>query len=129
MKREIKPCVRSSISAATSSGPCAPTRWTLVSRARGETPEARDALAQLCETYYQPVRQFLLRDGRSADAAQELAQEFFARILSGAGFSGAEKKHGRFRSYVLGALKHFLADSRDRDQRLKRGGGIAPTSL
>jgi RNA polymerase sigma-70 factor (ECF subfamily) len=108
---------------------CAPTRWTLVVRACGETPEARTALAQLCEIYYQPILQFLLRDGRSADVAQELAQEFFARILSGSGFAGAQKEQGRFRSYVLGALKHFLSDTRDREHRLKRGSGLSPVSL
>ena|SRR6185369_7859370 len=129
MKSSIKAGASSANSAPETCPLCAPTRWTLVIRARGETPEARTALAILCETYYQPVLQFLLRDGRSTDAAQELAQEFFARILSGSGFAGAQKEQGRFRSYVLGALKHFLADAHDRDHRLKRGSGIAPVSL
>ena len=105
------------------------TRWTLVVRARGESPEARVALSELCETYYEPVLRFLLREGRNEDAARELAQEFFARILSSRGFDGAVPERGRFRSYVLGALKHFLADARDRELRLKRGGGVIPESL
>ena len=58
----------------------APTRWTLVLRARGESVEARGALSELCESYYQPVLRFLRRDGRDEDAARELAQEFFARF-------------------------------------------------
>lgn len=112
-----------------SSLPFAPTRWTLVLRARGESVEARGALSELCEAYYQPVLRFLRREGRDEDAARELTQEFFAHILSGGGFDGADPERGRFRSYVLGALKHFLSDLRDRALRLKRGSGVAPESL
>ena len=107
----------------------APTRWTLILRARGETPDARAALSELCEAYYQPVLRFLRREGREEDAARELTQEFFARVLGGGGFDEADPKRGRFRSYLLGALKHFLADQRKRDQRLKRGGGVTAESL
>jgi RNA polymerase sigma-70 factor (ECF subfamily) len=107
----------------------AATRWTLILRARGETPEARAALSELCEAYYQPVLRFLRREGREEDAARELTQEFFARVLAGSGFDAADPERGRFRSYVLGALKHFLADQRKHGQRLKRGGGIAQASL
>jgi DNA-directed RNA polymerase specialized sigma24 family protein len=107
----------------------APTRWTLVARARGETPEARTALSELCGFYYEPVFEFLRREGRGDDAARELAHEFFARILAGSGFQGADHERGRFRSYLLGALKHFLADERAKARRLKRGGGLAPESL
>jgi RNA polymerase sigma factor (sigma-70 family) len=107
----------------------APTRWTLVLRARGESVEARTALSELCEAYYEPVVRFLRREGRDDDAARELTQEFFARILTRNGFDGANPERGRFRSYVLGALKHFLSDVRDRESRLKRGGGISHESL
>ena len=107
----------------------APTRWTLVLRARGESTEARAALSELCEDYYQPVLRFLRRERRDDDAARELTQEFFARVLGGAGFGGADPERGRFRSYLLGALKHFLADCRDREQRQKRGGGHIPDSF
>ena len=107
----------------------APTRWTLILRARGETPEARAALGELCEAYYQPVLRFLRREGRDEDAARELTQEFFARILARGAFEEADPERGRFRSYLLGALKHFLADHRKHEQRLKRGGGVAPESL
>jgi len=111
------------------SQPFAPTRWTLILRARGETPEARAALGELCEAYYQPVLRFLCREGRDEDAARELTQEFFSRVLASNGFDHAAPERGRFRSYVLGALKHFLADQRKREHRLKRGGGAALESL
>ena len=107
----------------------AATRWTLILRARGETPEARLALGELCEGYYQPVLRFLQREGRDEDAARELTQEFFARILGDGGFDQADPERGRFRSYLLGALKHFLADQRKHEQRLKRGGGAVAESL
>lgn len=107
----------------------AATRWTLILRARGETPEARAALSELCEAYYAPVLRFLSREGRQEDAARELTQDFFARVLAGSGFDEADPERGRFRSYLLGALKHFLADQRKHEQRLKRGGGAEPASL
>ena len=107
----------------------APTRWTLILRARGETPEARVALGELCEGYYQPVLRFLQREGREEDEARELTQEFFARVLERDGFAAADPERGQFRSYLLGALKHFLADQRKHEQRLKRGGGAVVESL
>jgi RNA polymerase sigma-70 factor (ECF subfamily) len=107
----------------------APTRWTLILRARGESVEARAALGELCEAYYQPVLRFLRREGRDQDSARELTQEFFARILAGGAFDEVDPERGRFRSYLLGALKHFLADQRKAGQRLKRGGGVTPESL
>ena len=114
---------------AASSPAFAPTRWTLILRARGGTPEARLALGELCEGYYQPVLRFLQREGRDEDASRELTQEFFARILGDRGFDQADPERGRFRSYLLGALKHFLADQRKHEQRLKRGGGAVAESL
>lgn len=111
------------------SAPFAPTRWTLILRARGETPEARAALSELCEAYYQPVLRFLFREGRAEDAAREQTHEFFSRVLTGGSFDEADPERGRFRSYLLGALKHFLADQRKHEHRLKRGGGVAVESL
>jgi len=107
----------------------APTRWTLVLRARGESEEGRAALSELCEAYYQPILRFLRREGRDEDAARELAHDFFQRVLASHGFDGADPERGRFRSYLLGALKHFLADRRAHANRLKRGGGMTPESL
>lgn len=105
------------------------TRWTLVSRARGETPEARAALGDLCEAYWNPVFRFLRREGRSEDESRELTQEFFARLLAGAGIGLADPAKGRFRSYLLGSLKHFLANHRRGATREKRGGGAVIESI
>jgi RNA polymerase sigma factor (sigma-70 family) len=107
----------------------APTRWTLVLRAQGESVEARGALSELCEAYYQPVFRFLWREGRDEDAARELAHEFFARLLARGGIGAADPQRGRFRSYLLGAVKHFLSDRRDHERREKRGGGVAAESI
>ena len=105
------------------------TRWTLVSRARGDAPEARAALGDLCEAYWEPVYRFLVREGRSEDESRELAQAFFARLLAGSGVDQADPGKGRFRSYLLGALKHFLAERRRNEGRQKRGGGVAVESI
>ena len=106
-------------------GAFAPTRWTLVLRARGDSPEARAALSELCEAYWTPVFRFLRIEGRDEDTARELTQEFFARLLTRGGLDTVEPGRGRFRSFLLGAVKHFLADVRDHERRLKRGGGQA----
>ena len=107
----------------------APTRWTLVLRARGASPEAQRALGELCEAYWRPVFRFLRREGRDEDTARELTQEFFARLLARPGLGGLDPARGRFRAYLLGAVKHFLAAERERANAAKRGGGQAPLSL
>src|SRR5687767_8902988 len=101
------------------------TRWTLVSRSRGDTPEAREALSELCEAYYGPVVAFLRRDGRDDDAARDLAHSFFAMVLADDSLATAEQGRGRFRNYLLGAVKHFLANHHRDAMREKRGGGAA----
>jgi RNA polymerase sigma-70 factor (ECF subfamily) len=72
------------------------TRWTLVNKAHGPSPEARDALQELCGSYYSPVVAFLRREGRDDDAARELAHEFFARVLAAESLDGAQQVRGRF---------------------------------
>ena len=99
------------------------TRWTLVSRSRGSDTHAKAALSELCEAYYAPVVAFLRRDGRAEDVARELAHDFFAKLLGGGAIEGADPLRGRFRSYLLAALKRFAADQRDRAHAVKRGGG------
>ncbi len=106
-----------------------PTRWTLVLRARGESAAARVALSELCEDYYCPVLAFIRGSGRDEDAARELAQEFFARVLAGHRLDTVDPNRGRFRSFLLGAVKHFLADQHDRAQAAKRGAGQTPISI
>lgn len=106
-----------------------PTRWTLVVQAQGRTPEARAALSDLCAAYYAPVHEFIRQWLHGADKAQDLTQAFFEEILSRGGVEGAEQGRGRFRSFLLGAVKHFLSRAREREQAQKRGGGIEFHSL
>lgn len=101
----------------------ATTRWTLVARARGDSPEARMALSDLCEAYYAPVEAFIRRQVGEGQDARDLTQEFFARLLGGSGVGGADPGRGRFRSYVLGAVKHFLHSDWVRRSAAKRGAG------
>jgi DNA-directed RNA polymerase specialized sigma24 family protein len=105
------------------------TRWTLVLRAKGEDTAARAALSELCAAYYAPVVAFLRPRSASEDAAREQAHAFFAEVLEGGALTGADPGRGRFRSYLLGALKHFLADARDRSAAAKRGGGVESVPL
>ena len=90
--------------------------------AQGRSSEAQQALSELCAAYYAPVVAFLRREGRDADTARELAHEFFASLLEGASIQGADQRRGRFRSYLVGALKHFLANRKVYAAREKRGG-------
>jgi len=105
------------------------TRWTRVLEARGDSPEAQSALSDLCAAYYAAVFAFIHREGRDEDTARELTQEFFARILAKHGLDKVDPERGRFRSFLLGAAKHFLADERDRSRAAKRGGGQAPERI
>jgi DNA-directed RNA polymerase specialized sigma24 family protein len=105
-----------------------PTRWTLVLRARGQGDEARTALSDLCSAYYAPIVAFLRREGRDDDAAREMAHAFFAVLLQG-GVGSPDRERGRFRSYLLGALKHFLANHRDATRTAKRGAGAEHVPL
>jgi DNA-directed RNA polymerase specialized sigma24 family protein len=105
------------------------TRWTMVMRAKGDAPEARAALGDLCEAYWMPVYRFLKREGRSDDDSRELTQEFVSRLLAGSTLETADPGKGRFRSYLLGALKHFLADHRRAEGRQKRGGDVVIESI
>ena len=106
------------------------TRWTQVMAARDASPGGRQALRDLCETYYEPVALFIQRSGLTGhNEARDLAHEFFARLLEGDQLDQVDRTRGRFRSYLLGALKHFLSDHRDRDRARKRGGGVSIVSL
>lgn len=105
------------------------TQWTRILLARGTSAQARAALNELCVTYYNPVYFFLLREVPAVEAARDLTQEFFSRILEGHRLDGATPAKGRFRSYLLGAVKHMLADLRQAAGRLKRGGANTTQSL
>jgi RNA polymerase sigma factor (sigma-70 family) len=105
----------------------ATTHWSLVGAARPDEASqsrARDALAELCRTYWYPLYAFVRNRGYSAVDAQDLTQAFFARILEVGGFASADRQQGRFRSYLLGAMKNFLANEWHRGQTQKRGGQV-----
>ena len=99
----------------------ATTRWTQVLAAQGDSTRAGTALADLCAAYYAPVHAYIARTAHDLGDARDLTQEFFARLLAGRVITGADRERGRFRSYLLGAVKHFLADTRDRLHAAKRG--------
>jgi RNA polymerase sigma-70 factor (ECF subfamily) len=100
------------------------TRWTEVLAARGSSPAARQALSELCAAYYEPVVSFLAWSGHDAVEAREVAHEFFAWLLAGDRLANVRRGEGRFRSYLLGAVKHFLCHRNARERRYKRGGGL-----
>lgn len=105
------------------------TQWTRVLEARGDSPEAKAALSDLCAAYYAPVFAIIRRNAPDEDSAQDLTQEFFTRLLARQGIDNVEPQRGRFRSFLLGAVKHFLADMRDHAHRLKRGAGQPMESI
>lgn len=92
-------------------------------------PEAQQALRELCETYYAPVELFVRRYRGEDTDARDLTHEFFAKLLESRGLTNADRTRGRFRTYLLGAVKHFLANHHDHEQTLKRGGGQTLQSL
>jgi DNA-directed RNA polymerase specialized sigma24 family protein len=107
----------------------ATTHWTQVVAARGSSTQARQALSDLCAAYYEPVVAYLRHGGRNDDTARELAHQFFERVLDGRSFEAAAPGGGRFRSYLLGAVKHFLAETHRNARAAKRGGGQCSVSL
>lgn len=100
------------------------TRWSVVQRAGGDSDDARSALAHLCVTYREPVLAFIRSRGFAADRAEDLTQAFFVHFLERAWYAGVDPARGRFRAFLLAALKHFLIDARAETHTLKRGGGI-----
>jgi RNA polymerase sigma-70 factor (ECF subfamily) len=108
----------------------ATTHWSMVvSAGRKGSAEASRSLAVLCENYWFPLYAFVRRAGHAADDAQDLTQEFFLRLLSKNSLAAADPQRGRFRSFLLGAMKHFLANQQRRQGAQKRGGGRPVLSL
>ena len=107
----------------------ATTQWTRIVAAQGDSSVAREALSELCNAYYRPVEAFIRQSCRSSQDARDLTHDFFARVLDGQGFAHAEPNKGRFRSYLLGCVKHFLSDANDRRMAAKRGAGKMPLSI
>lgn len=106
------------------------TRWTLVVAAgREPTPESAQALEELCRAYWYPLYTYVRRQGHAREEAEDLVQGFFASFLAKNYLAGLNAERGRFRAFLLAALKHYLANERDRARAIKRGGGEAPLAL
>lgn len=106
----------------------APTHWTMVllSAQNGATADATDpneALASLCRTYWPPLYTFVRRRGYGPADAQDLTQDFFIHLLETGALAKADRTRGRFRTFLLAALKNFLANAHERQTAQKRGGG------
>ncbi len=108
----------------------ATTRWTVVLAAgRPGSPQAAMALEELCRTYWFPLYAYVRRRGQTREDAEDLTQAFFARLLEKGFLESAGAERGRFRAFLLTALKRFMANEWDRSRTLKRGGGATPLPL
>jgi RNA polymerase sigma-70 factor (ECF subfamily) len=108
----------------------ATTHWSVVlTAANRDSPEAAAALEQLCRIYWYPLYAYTRRQGYDVADAQDFTQGFFAHILSRTFLNRANRDKGKFRSFILGALRYFLVDELARLQAKKRGGGLAPVFL
>jgi RNA polymerase sigma-70 factor (ECF subfamily) len=105
------------------------THWSVVLAAGSSTPDSPAALEELCATYWRPIYAFIRRRGHEADEARDLTQGFFAGFLERRDVEGLDPARGRFRAYLLAAVKNFIANERERERALKRGGGLKPLSL
>jgi RNA polymerase sigma factor (sigma-70 family) len=101
----------------------------VVSAGDRRTPQADGALEELCRTYWYPLYAYVRRRGHSKEDAEDLTQAFFARFLEKNYLAGLSRERGKFRAFLLAALKHFLANEWDKTRRQKRGGGVQPLSL
>lgn len=106
------------------------TRWSLILATRGQpTAGAREALASLCATYWYPLYAYVRRQGHAVEDAQDLTQGFFTALIEKRYLADFDQERGRFRSFLLGAFKHFLANEHDRRTAHKRGGSAPAISL
>ncbi|MFO0884117.1 MAG: hypothetical protein U0894_08025 [Pirellulales bacterium] len=105
------------------------TRWTQVLAACGSSVDAQVALRDLCVLYHRPLETFIARYLKDSEAARDLTQEFVASLLAGNRLGGVDPGRGKFRTYLLGAVKHFLANQREKSLAQRRGGGELPVSL
>lgn len=111
-------------------GRFATTHWTRVIEAKlDDSSLAKDALEILCQTYWYPLYAYVRRQGFRTHDAQDLTQEFFSRFLEKNYLKDVEQSKGKFRSFLLAALKHFLANEWDKLKALKRGGGKTFVSM
>jgi RNA polymerase sigma factor (sigma-70 family) len=101
----------------------ATTHWSVVLAAQGESPSAQEALAKLCRAYWWPLYGFVRRQGYTPEEAQDFTQDFFALLLERKDLDAVRREKGRLRSYLLAALKNFLAKAHRRTMAVKRGEG------
>ena len=99
------------------------THWTTVLAAGQKNSQAKEALQKLCRTYWYPLYVFVRRQGHGKHDAEDLTQEFFARLLTRDDLATVDREKGKFRSFLLASMKHFLANEWDKAQAKKRGGG------
>ena len=108
----------------------ATTHWSVIVGAqKGRTAEAEAALEKLCTTYWRPVFAFVRHSSPDEDVAKDLTQGFFERFLEKEYFRDADQLRGRFRSFLLTCVKHFLSNERDKQRTRRRGGGAMPLSI
>lgn len=106
------------------------TRWTMVLHAgHKSSPQSDRALGELCQTYWYPLYAYVRRKGKTKEDAEDLVQAFFEKFLERNYLEGLSAERGKFRSFLLASLKHFLANEWDKSQRQKRGGGVTHLSL
>jgi RNA polymerase sigma-70 factor (ECF subfamily) len=117
---------------AASAGRFATTHWSIVAAAQGPvSPQAQEALATLCASYWYPLYAFIRRQGYTAHEAQDLTQGFFAKLLEQHTLEMVDRARGKFRSFLLTACKHYLSHERGKERAQKRGGGrtVLPLDL
>jgi RNA polymerase sigma-70 factor (ECF subfamily) len=106
------------------------TKWSTVLAARdGPSGEARQALAALCETYWYPLYAYVRSQGFSPDQAIDITQGYFVRLLEKDYLKDVKPAAGRFRTFLIVTMKHFLVNELQRERALKRGGGVRAISL
>ena len=116
-----------SATSLASVGPAAftTTHWSVVLEAQGESPAAKEALENLCRTYWRPIYGCVRRQGTNPEEAKDITQGFFAQILERKDFQSVRQEKGRLRSFLLASVKHFMANERRDAAAIKRGGGRA----
>lgn len=108
----------------------AATSWSNVIAAQQQgSPEAEAALERLCRTYWYPLYAYLRRKGHDSHHAQDLTQEFLYRLIKENYLGAADRRRGKFRSFLLASLNHFVSNQRDYDRAVKRGGRVNVVSL
>lgn len=106
------------------------THWSVILNAQDPaSPLAAAALEKLCRAYWYPLYLYVRRQGENEESAKDLTQEFFARLLKRNDLALVRREKGKFRSFLLASLKHFLADEWDKARAQKRGGDLTFVSL